>query len=139
MNGCPINKLNYYRHPFKNNFISMINMQSITAAILISTCCLVSCQNSSQGNSYDEQTAQDSTVSEDSLLNKIQQQTFQYFWDGAEPTSGLARERIHLDGEYPENDQNVITIGGSGFGIMGIIVAMERGYITKEQGLKRLE
>lgn len=74
----------------------------------------------------------------DSLLTLIQRQTFQYFWDGAEPTSGLARERIHIDGEYPQNDQNVITIGGSGFGIMNIIVAMERGFITKAEGEQRL-
>src|SRR5690606_10079913 len=73
------------------------------------------------------------------LLTLIQKQTFHYFWEGAEPTSGLARERIHLDGEYPQNDQNVITIGGSGFGIMGIITAMERGFITKAEGEKRLE
>ena len=78
-------------------------------------------------------------ISEDSLLNLIQYQTFQYFWEGAEPTSGLARERIHLDGEYPSNDRNVVTSGGSGFGIMAILVGIERGFITREQGLDRFE
>src|SRR5690606_10585796 len=78
------------------------------------------------------------TLSDDSLLTLVQEQTFQYFWEGAEPTSGLARERIHMDGVYPENDRNVITIGGSGFGLMGMIVAMERGFITQEQGVKKL-
>ncbi|MGM1427808.1 glucoamylase family protein [Sphingobacterium lactis] len=77
-------------------------------------------------------------LSDDSLMNKIQQQTFQYFWEGAEPTSGLARERIHIDGEYPQNDQQVITTGGSGFGIMGMVVGMERGFITKTEGETRL-
>lgn len=75
---------------------------------------------------------------DDSLLNLIQKQTFTYFWEGAEPNSGLARERIHIDGVYPLNDQNVITIGGSGFGLMGMLVAMERQFITKEQGYERL-
>src|SRR5690606_34073612 len=79
------------------------------------------------------------TLSDDSLMTLVQQQTFQYFWDGAEPTSGLARERIHIDGEYPQNDQEVVTIGGSGFGLMAIIVGMERGFITRQAGVERFE
>src|SRR5690554_3015055 len=78
------------------------------------------------------------TLSDDSLLTLVQEQTFQYFWEGAEPTSGLARERIHMDGEYPQNDQDVITTGGSGFGIMAILVGMERGFITRQEGVERL-
>lgn len=74
---------------------------------------------------------------EDSLLNLVQYQTFEYFWDGAEPTSGMARERIHLDNTYPQNDQDVITLGGSGFGVMAILVGIERGFITREQALER--
>lgn len=79
------------------------------------------------------------TLSDDSLLTLVQEQTFQYFWDGAEPTSGLARERIHMDGDYPQNDQDVITTGGSGFGIMTIIVGMERGFISRQEGVERLQ
>ena len=60
-------------------------------------------------------------------------------WDGAEPTSGLARERIHTDGVYPENDQNIVTTGGSGFGIAGLVVAMERGFITRDQGIDGID
>ena len=75
----------------------------------------------------------------DSLLDVVQRQTFEYFWEGAEPTSGLARERIHLDSIYPSNDQNVITIGGSGFGVMAILVGVERGFISKEDAIKRYE
>ena len=76
-------------------------------------------------------------ISEDSLLTLVQYQTFQYFWQGAEPVSGMARERIHLDGIYPQNDQNVVTSGGSGFGLMAIIVGIERGFITREEGVLR--
>lgn len=78
-------------------------------------------------------------TTDEQLLDSIQYQTFQYFWDGAEPTSGLARERIHIDNIYPQNDQNVITIGGSGFGVMAILVGIERGFITREQALKRYQ
>jgi hypothetical protein len=77
-------------------------------------------------------------ISDDSLLTLIQYRTFQYFWDGAEPTSGMACERIHTDGVYPENDKNVVTSGGSGFGVMAIVVGMDRGFVTHDAGVKRL-
>lgn len=77
--------------------------------------------------------------SDEELLDMVQYYTFRYFWEGAEPTSGLARERIHIDGVYPENDQNTITTGGSGFGIFGILAAIERGWITSEEGADRFE
>ena len=78
-------------------------------------------------------------VSNDTLFTLVQKNTFQYFWDGAEPNSGLARERVHLDGFYPQNDKNVVTSGGGGFGVMAILVGIERGFITREEGRKRLE
>jgi hypothetical protein len=76
-------------------------------------------------------------ISEDSLLTLIQYQTFQYFWDNAETTSGLGKERTHMDNVYPDNDQTVVTTGGSGFGLMAILVGIERGFITREQGFER--
>lgn len=78
------------------------------------------------------------SLSNDSLLTLIQKHTFNYFWEGAEPNSGLARERIHIDGDYPENDQDVVTTGGGGFGVMAILVGIERGFITRQEGVARL-
>lgn len=81
----------------------------------------------------------DRGLSDDSLLTLVQYQTFQYFWENAEPNSGLARERTHIDGNYPQNDQNVVTTGGSGFGLMAILVGIERGFITREEGFEHLQ
>lgn len=78
------------------------------------------------------------SISDDSLLTLVQYRTFRYFWDGAEPVSGMARERYHIDEVYPENDKNVVTLGGSGFGVMAILVGMERGFITRDEGRSRL-
>lgn len=78
-------------------------------------------------------------ISDEALLDSVQRRTFNYFWDGAEPVSGLARERYHVDGDYPRDDKNVVTSGGSGFGIMAIIAGIDRGYVTREQGLERFE
>lgn len=78
-------------------------------------------------------------LTNDQLLDTIQYYTFQYFWDGAEPNSGLARERFHVDGVYPQNDKNIVTTGGGGFGVMALLVGIERKFITREQGLERFE
>lgn len=82
--------------------------------------------------------ATDKTISDDSLLTLVQSRTFQYFWDGAEPVSGAARERFHTDNDYPDNDKNIVTSGGTGFGIMAILVGIERKFITRQQGAERL-
>ncbi len=79
------------------------------------------------------------SAEEKAIFDKVQQQTFQYFWDGAEPVSGLARERFHSDNIYPQNDKNTVTSGGGGFGVMAILVGIERGFITREQGVERFE
>lgn len=91
---------------------------------------------SSQKNKQPEKTE---ALTNNQLLDTIQYYTFQYFWDGAEPNSGLARERFHVDNIYPENDKHIITTGGSGFGVMAILAGIERKFITREQGLERFE
>jgi hypothetical protein len=51
----------------------------------------------------------------------------------------MARERFHEDEIYPEDDMNVVTSGGSGFGLMAILVGIERGFISREEGLKHYQ
>lgn len=80
-------------------------------------------------------TAIDSTdkfpqVSDSALLTVIQQQTFKYFWDFGHPTSGLARERA--------TSGDVVTTGGSGFGIMAMLVGIQRNFISRTDGLARI-
>jgi hypothetical protein len=77
-------------------------------------------------------------ISDDSLLTLTEYRTFQYFWDGAEPNSGMARERYHVDGVYPDNDKHVVTTGGTGFGVMALLAGIERGFISREDGFNRL-
>lgn len=70
-------------------------------------------------------------LSDDALLTLVQQQTFKYFWDFAHPASGMARER--------NTSGDIVTTGGSGFGLMSIVVGMERGFITRQMGVERLD
>src|ERR1700752_573308 len=57
------------------------------------------------------------------LLETVQRQTFRYFWNFGHPVSGLARER--------DNSGDIVTSGGSGFGIMAIIAGIDRSFITR--------
>lgn len=78
-------------------------------------------------------------LTENELLDIVQEKTLRYFWDFAEPNSGMARERFHPDGNYPRNDQNVVTTGGSGFGLMALITGIERGFIPRDSVVERLD
>jgi hypothetical protein len=69
-------------------------------------------------------------ISDEELLTLVQKQTFKYFWDFADPASGMARER--------NTSGSTVTSGGSGFGIMSIIVGIERNFITRSEGVQRL-
>jgi hypothetical protein len=74
-------------------------------------------------------------LSDEALLDLVQRQTFGFFWEGAHPVSGLALDRTGLVAN-PADDR--VGIGGCGFGVMAVIVAAERGWIKREEALKRL-
>ena len=70
------------------------------------------------------------------IMDLTQQETFKYFWDFANTNSGAAKERYHPD--TPTLNQNVVTTGGTGFGLMALLVGIERGFITRAEGVARL-
>lgn len=74
-------------------------------------------------------------LSDSALLDRVQQQTFRYFWDFAHPVSGLSRERSNVAYDYgPE----VVTTGGTGMGVMAVIVATERKWIARDTAARFL-
>ena len=70
-------------------------------------------------------------MSDDELLTMLQEACFRYYWEGAHPKAGMALENI-------PGDDRLVATGASGFGIMAIIVGVDRGFITREQGLQRM-
>lgn len=72
----------------------------------------------------------ENTMTDAELMDMVQKYTFRYFWDEGHPVSGMARER--------NNSEDIVTTGGSGFGIMGILVGIENGYITRSEGANRI-
>ncbi|WP_454060043.1 glucoamylase family protein [Elizabethkingia ursingii] len=106
--------------------------------ILIFTLAIAGITCSSQSPVRENKKPDTKKLIDDKLLDKVQRQTFRYFWDFAEPHSGMARERYHPDGNYPDRDANIVTTGGSGFGLMSIISATNRGYIKRKEAVERL-
>lgn len=90
---------------------------------IISIAMLCSCQNKTQAQ-----------LSDDALLDTVQRQTLKYFVDFAQPRSGMARER--------SNDQTegnfIVTTGGTGFGIMAMVVGVNRHFITREAAIRQI-
>lgn len=89
----------------------------------------------SQINSINLITAIDSSdkfprVSDSALLDIIQRQTFKYFWDFGHPVSGMARER--------NTSGDLVTTGGTGFGVMCILAGINRSFISRADGLQRI-
>jgi hypothetical protein len=68
-------------------------------------------------------------VSDEELLTLVQQQTFKYFYDFGHPASGMARER--------DSSGDVVTSGGTGFGLMALVVGIERDFISRADGVAR--
>lgn len=71
-------------------------------------------------------------MTDDELLTMLQEACFRYYWErGAHPVSGMTLESV-------PGDPRIVATGASGFGIMAMVVGMDRGFITREQGVERL-
>lgn len=76
------------------------------------------------------------TYTDAEITEMVQKDALKYFWDYAQTNSKLARERYHTDN--PGQDANVVTTGGSGFGLMTILVGIKNGYVPKADAVSRL-
>ncbi len=84
-----------------------------------------------------EEPQEEEAISDEELLELTQKETFKYFWDYAETNSGCARERYHP--ANPAHDAHTVAVGGTGFGLMALLVGIERAYIPREEAVTRLQ
>jgi hypothetical protein len=70
-------------------------------------------------------------MTDEELLTMVQEAGFRYYWEAAEPHSGMTRENT-------PGDDDIVAVGASGFGVMAIMVGAERGFITHQQAIERL-
>ncbi len=78
------------------------------------------------------------SLSDEELMEMVQETTFDYFWGFAESNSGMARERSQ-DDAYGGDAPNIVTTGGTGLGLSSFPAAVERGWISSEEALERLD
>jgi len=127
-----------YENDDSTIIVTPTGLQPITQYTLAVTTGLTSSKNASLLSEIDVQltTAIDSAnkhdvITDDQLLDLVEQQTLKYFYDFGHPTSGLARER--------NSSGDVVTTGGSGFGIMAIVAGVNRSFIPRADGLARMQ
>lgn len=72
----------------------------------------------------------------DTMLNTIQRQAFLFFWDEASPETGLIRDRAS-NGIAPSKNKNISSVASVGFGLTAMPVAVERGWIKREEAIAR--
>lgn len=98
------------------------------------------CSSSSPEKTKNEETTTPinpvNPLTDTEALDLVQKDAIKYFWDYADANSKLARER-YIIGD-PGFEANIITTGGSGFGLMSIIVGVERGFLPRAEAISRL-
>lgn len=68
---------------------------------------------------------------DEELLTMVQEASFRYYWEAGHPNAGLAPEVL-------PGDKNLLALGGSGFGVMALVVGAERGFAPREAVAERL-
>jgi hypothetical protein len=77
--------------------------------------------------------------SDDRLLEDATQRAFRYFWDQSDPSTGLTRDRVRVDGSpHDEGHRDVASIAATGFGLTALCVAAERGWVTEAAARDRV-
>ena len=121
---------------FAHQFMRPLTSALHTNICILGIALLLGCVGQENAGNVRNETNQSEAVSDEELMDFVQRETFRYFWEFAEPVSGCARERYHAD--TPSLDANIVTTGGTGFGLMAIIVGIERGYISRIEGVLRI-
>ena len=111
----------------QNNYIDFIGKSNTLVSYKISAIK----KNLIESDKSNEITTTTFDMTDEQFLDMVQEYTFRYFWDYGHPISGLIRERLGSD--------DICTSGGTGFGVMALLVGIERQFITREQGAKRLK
>jgi hypothetical protein len=105
--------------------------------IILSLCISCASCDSKKDDDGNNEPPVTETMTDEQIMDLAQKDAFKYFWDYAEPNSKLARERYHTDD--PGNDAQIVTTGGSGFGLMTILVGIERGFVPRTDAVARLQ
>src|SRR5882672_3353493 len=75
---------------------------------------------------------------DDAFLEDLEHRSFNYFWEQADPQTGLVPDRARIDGSsLDENHRDVASIAATGFGLTALCIGSDRGWITQRQASER--
>src|SRR6266700_1240396 len=132
-NGADLSLVNNYLNHFMKFLIKTTAVTGIIFIISLAACAQK--KKAALSPAGDSTLIIQKNLTNDRLLDLVQKQTFRYFWDFGQPISGMARERSNKAYDYGDE---VVTTGGTGFGVMAIIVAAEHTWITRQEAADRL-
>jgi hypothetical protein len=76
---------------------------------------------------------------DEGFLEDLERRMFLYFWEQADPMTGLVRDRARTDGSpLDENHRDVASIASTGFGLTALCIAAERNWVKPQQALERV-
>jgi len=111
--------------------------RSITLATTLTVLLLSGCKNAPKQKAKEttrENTAQNLTQKDQEFLEDLERRNYQFFADAMHPVTGLVADRWRTDGK---EEWKVASIASTGFGLAAHAIAAERGWISREEGLKR--
>jgi len=75
---------------------------------------------------------------DEAFLEDLSRRTFMFFWEQADPQTGIIRDRARTDGSPPdERARDIGSIASVGFGLTGMCIAAERGWLPRAQVVDR--
>lgn len=116
------------QRPGVNRFTDFIGRSGVTARYRVAA---ADWQGRESAQS-DVVTADTRELSDDELLDMLQEAAFRYYWEASSVRTGMARENV-------PGDDRILATGATGLGISALVAAVDREFITRDQGLERLE
>ncbi len=78
------------------------------------------------------------STADDALLEDLSKRSFLFFWEQADPQTGIVRDRSRTNGLPVEGDaRDVGSIASVGFGLTGLCIAAERGWVPVPDAVLR--
>jgi hypothetical protein len=77
------------------------------------------------------------TPEDDRFLEDLSRRAFLFFWEQADPATGIIRDRARTDGAPSPSAPDVGSIASVGFGLSGLCIAAERGWLPRASLVER--
>lgn len=78
----------------------------------------------------------DEWTSDDALLDEVERRAVAYFWNEADPTTGIVKDRANNFGAA--DHRTVGSVAATGFGLAALAIGAERGWLERDAAAERV-